>query len=63
MQIHFPESRSIAAAREHLVFSEFFAMQMMIASRRICDCSTRRGNAHCGTGELLEKFLRGLPST
>src|SRR5436309_69574 len=34
-QIHFPSDLSeIDAAREHLVFSEFFAMQMLIASKR-----------------------------
>src|SRR3954451_7015153 len=35
-QIHFPESmEALAEAREHLVFSEFFSMQMAIASRRV----------------------------
>jgi ATP-dependent DNA helicase RecG len=33
--IHFPDTwESLKAAREHLVLSEFFAMQMLIASRR-----------------------------
>src|ERR1044071_9209884 len=33
-QIHFPASQAaLEPAREHLVFSEFFAMQMLIASR------------------------------
>ncbi|HWM23363.1 MAG TPA: DEAD/DEAH box helicase [Chthoniobacterales bacterium] len=60
-QIHFPDSNEdLAAAREHLVFSEFFAMQMLIAARRSAT-SLRSGQAHCGPGELLEKFLRGLP--
>ena len=60
-QIHFPESfEALAAAREHLVFAEFFAMQMAIASRR-AQASSRPGEPHCGRGELLEKFLRGLP--
>jgi ATP-dependent DNA helicase RecG len=37
-QIHFPDnSEALAAAREHLVFSEFFAMQMAIAARRIAE--------------------------
>src|SRR6266581_2583658 len=59
--IHFPESwEARDAAREHLVLSEFFAMQMLIASRR-SDSQRRVGAAHCGRGELLEKFLRALP--
>jgi ATP-dependent DNA helicase RecG len=59
-EIHFPTTQADRdAAREHLVFSEFFAMQMLIASRRSA-ASFRSGQAHCGPGELLEKFLRGL---
>jgi RecG-like helicase/REP element-mobilizing transposase RayT len=59
--IHFPgcwEARD--DAREHLVLSEFFAMQMLIASRRF-ESTARAGQAHCGSGALLEKFLKGLP--
>ncbi len=60
-QIHFPESwEALAEARAHLVFAEFFGMQMMIASRR-AHASARPGGAHCGSGELLERFLRALP--
>jgi ATP-dependent DNA helicase RecG len=59
--IHFPENwEARDAAREHLVLSEFFAMQMMIASRR-SGSSTRMGEAHCGAGTLLDKFLEALP--
>ncbi len=59
--IHFPESwEARDAAREHLVLSEFFAMQMLIASRR-SDASIRVGRAHCGAGVLLDKFLSALP--
>ena len=59
--IHFPESwEARDTAREHLVLSEFFAMQLLIASRR-AESSARPGVAHCGPGELLEKFLRALP--
>jgi RecG-like helicase/REP element-mobilizing transposase RayT len=59
--IHFPETREAGdAAREHLVLSEFFAMQMLIAARR-ADASLRQGEAHCGSGALLEKFLKSLP--
>ena len=59
--VHFPEDwESLSAAREHLVLSEFFAMQMLIAARR-AESSVRAGAAHCGRGELLQKFLRSLP--
>jgi ATP-dependent DNA helicase RecG len=59
--IHFPETwEALSAAREHLVLSEFFAMQMVIASRRT-DSHARVSAAHCGRGELMAKFLRGLP--
>ena len=60
-QIHFPASQAdLDPARKHLVFSEFFAMQMLIASRRSAAAS-RSGQAHCGSGALLQKFLQGLP--
>src|SRR5438067_11626401 len=59
--IHFPESwEARDAAREHLVLSEFFAMQMLIASRRF-ESSARAGQAHCGSGALLDKFSKALP--
>jgi RecG-like helicase/REP element-mobilizing transposase RayT len=59
--IHFPESwEARDAAREYLVLSEFFAMQMVIASRRT-ESSIRVGEPHCGHGVLLEKFLKALP--
>src|SRR3989442_1249848 len=59
--IHFPENWDARdAAREHLVLSEFFAMQMLIASRR-SESSIRVGQAHCGSGALLDKFLKALP--
>jgi RecG-like helicase/REP element-mobilizing transposase RayT len=59
--IHFPESwEARNAARKHLVLSEFFAIQMLIASRRF-ESSARAGQAHCGSGALLDKFLMALP--
>jgi ATP-dependent DNA helicase RecG len=59
--IHFPaDMEALAHARDHLVLSEFFAMQMAIASRRF-ESSLRSGQSHCGPGKLLEKFLRALP--
>ena len=59
--IHFPASSEARdAAREHLVLTEFFMMQMLIASRR-ANASTRRGEKHCGAGALLDRFLQSLP--
>src|SRR5207247_8395082 len=59
--IHFPESwKQRDSAREHLVLSEFFTMQMLIASRRT-DASIRIGHAHCGSRALLDAFLKSLP--
>jgi ATP-dependent DNA helicase RecG len=59
--IHFPNDwDALDAAREQLVLAEFFAVQMLIASRRI-ESATRAGAAHCGRGKLLEKFLDALP--
>lgn len=59
--IHFPETwQSLAAAREHLVLSEFFAMQMLIASRRT-EAHARVSASHSGRGELMEKLFKSLP--
>src|SRR5213596_4211379 len=59
--IHFPASwEARDAAHEHLVLTEFFAMQMLIASRR-ADASIRQGEKHCGTGALLDRLLKSLP--
>ena len=59
--IHFPRSwEERDAARQHLVLSEFFGIQMLIASRRT-EAAIRSGEAHCGRGALLEKFLSSLP--
>ena len=59
--IHFPDTwESLSAARQHLVLSEFFAMQMLIGSRRT-NSHARVSAAHCGRGELMKKFLRALP--
>jgi RecG-like helicase/REP element-mobilizing transposase RayT len=60
-EIHFPTTAAQCdAAREHLVFAEFFAMQLLIGSRR-SDATLRTGRVHSARGELLDKFLRGLP--
>jgi ATP-dependent DNA helicase RecG len=59
--IHFPASwEARDAAHEHLVLTEFFTMQMVIASRR-ANASIRHGEKHCGAGMLLDRFLNSLP--
>ena len=59
--IHFPDDwQQRDSAREHLVLSEFFATQMLIASRRT-DSSIRISQSHCGSGELFDKFVKSLP--
>ena len=60
-EIHFPSNEeALAAAREAIVLGEFFAMQMLLASRR-AQSRARSGAIHCGSGDLLERFLRALP--
>jgi len=60
-EIHFPTTTAQCdAARKHLVFSEFFAMQLLIGSRRSA-AAVRPGQAHGAGGLLLEQFLRALP--
>ncbi len=59
--IHFPETwQQKNEARHHLVLSEFFALQMLIAARR-SEAEARPGAIHCGKGALLEKFIEQLP--
>ena len=59
-EIHFPTTTAqCEAAREHLVFAEFFAMQLLIGARRN-QAVSRMGQRHAGDGGVLEKFLRGL---
>src|SRR3954470_16482030 len=60
-EIHFPSTTAQReAAREHLVFSEFFGMQLVIGARRK-EAVQRAGQRHAAPGALLERFLRGLP--
>ena len=59
--IHFPETwEQLKEARHHLVLSEFFALQMLIAARR-SKSEARAGDIHCGKGALLESFIERLP--
>ena len=58
--IHFPaDEPERERARRHLVLSEFFGLQMLIAGRRARTVS-RPGESHCGSGALLERFHDSL---
>jgi len=60
-QIHFPDDpETRERARRRLVLDEFFAMQLLVAAKR-AETVARPGEPHCGSGELMEKLLGGLP--
>lgn len=60
-QIHFPSGwEELERARRHLVLHEFFAMQLFIATKK-AETVSRPGEAHSGSGQLLEQFHAALP--
>ncbi|MGH8094471.1 MAG: DEAD/DEAH box helicase, partial [Chthoniobacterales bacterium] len=60
-EIHFPSSEeTLPQAREAIVLGEFFAMQMLLASRHL-QIRKRLGSAHRAPGTLLERFQKALP--
>ena len=60
-QIHFPDSwEEHGRAREHLVLTEFFGMQLCIARKR-AEQRGEPGEVHAGEGELVRRFHSGLP--
>ena len=60
-QIHFPDGwEELVRARRHLVLDEFFGMQLFIAAKR-AETVSRPGEAHCGPGQLMERFQAALP--
>ncbi len=59
--IHFPaDEPAREAARRHLVMSEFFGLQMILAARRARAVAVA-GESHCGPGRLLDRFHDSLP--
>ena len=59
--IHFPDDEpGREAARRHLVMSEFFGLQMILAARR-ARAIALTGESHCGPGKLLDRFHDSLP--
>ena len=59
--IHFPtDEPAREKARRHLVMSEFFGLQMILAARRARAVAVA-GESHCGPGKLLDRFHDSLP--
>jgi ATP-dependent DNA helicase RecG len=60
--IHFPESLDDAAAARHrLVFDELFRLELALALQKRRQMRDARGMAHTIDGELVERFISGLP--
>ncbi|MDB6154295.1 MAG: ATP-dependent helicase RecG [Chthoniobacteraceae bacterium] len=60
-QIHFPDSAgSLESARRHLVLIEFFGLQLCVAAKR-AEQIAQPGEAHCGSGRLMEQLHAALP--
>ena len=60
--IHFPpEPDDSKAARRRLVFDEFFRLEVALALQKRRQMSEARGIAHRFDGELVGRFIKGLP--
>ncbi|MEX0796330.1 MAG: ATP-dependent DNA helicase RecG [Acidimicrobiia bacterium] len=60
--IHFPESTDqVRPARTRLVYDEFFRLSIAFALRKRRQESEAAGIEHNPTGELLDRFVGGLP--
>lgn len=60
--IHFPESLDdVAPARKRLVYDELFRLELALAMQKRHQMESSRGVAHELSGELVHKFLEGLP--
>ena len=60
-QIHFPDSgESLEVARRHLVLTEFFAMQVGIAAKRV-EQTGQGGEVHFVGRKLVDRLHAGLP--
>ena len=63
-KIHFPDDESdIAKARRRLVFDELFRLELALALQKRRQLEESRGRSHEVGGELVDRFLRGLPYT
>lgn len=60
--IHFPEAmEEIGPARRRLVYDELFRLELALAMQKRHQMETARGISHEFTGELVDRFLTGLP--
>jgi ATP-dependent DNA helicase RecG len=63
-EIHFPETMDqVVPARTRLVFDELFRLELALALRKRRQVLDSTGIAHEPTGELADRFLKGLPFT
>ena len=60
--IHFPpEPKDTKSARRRLVFDEFFRLEVALALQKRRQMAEARGIAHRFDGELVGRFIAGLP--
>lgn len=60
--IHFPpEPEDSGSARRRLVFDEFFRLEVALALQKRRQMAEARGIAHRFNGELVGRFIEGLP--
>lgn len=60
--IHFPETlEEVGPARKRLVYDELFRLELALALQKRHQVESSIGIAHEPTGELVDRFLRGLP--
>lgn len=60
--IHFPESlEDVEPARKRLVYDELFRLELALAIQKRHQMDIARGIEHEPTGELVDRFLEGLP--
>ncbi|HXV72983.1 MAG TPA: ATP-dependent DNA helicase RecG [Acidimicrobiia bacterium] len=60
--IHFPDSlEEVEPARKRLVYDELFRLELALAMQKRHQMDTAIGIEHRPTGELVDRFLGGLP--
>lgn len=60
--IHFPETLDdVGPARKRLVYDELFRLEVALALQKNHQKETSRGVAHALDGDLVDRFLDGLP--
>jgi ATP-dependent DNA helicase RecG len=60
--IHFPETlEEVEPARKRLVYDELFRLELALALQKRHQMESSKGIGHDPTGELVDRFLGGLP--